>query len=76
LNSLHESTYLFHAGTGKSDAGQWTSNGGRILLVGSKGNTIAEAQEKVYGEMKKISCSEAFYRKDIGKRAIGYSVTP
>nr|WP_207789071.1 phosphoribosylamine--glycine ligase [Neobacillus terrae] len=73
LNSLHESTYLFHAGT-KAGKGHWITNGGRILLVGSKGNTIAKAQEKVYGEMKKIICSEAFYRKDIANRAIGVTL--
>jgi phosphoribosylamine---glycine ligase len=75
LSDLNSDTYLFHAGTVKSNEGEWLTNGGRILLAGVKGNTIYEAQEKVYKEMAKIKADGAFYRKDIGYRAIGHGVS-
>ncbi|MDP4171150.1 MAG: phosphoribosylglycinamide synthetase C domain-containing protein, partial [Bacillota bacterium] len=69
LSTLERDTYVFHAGTLKSDEGEWLSNGGRILLVGAKGNSIKEAKEKVYGELEKIESDGVFYRTDIGSRA-------
>ena len=33
----------FHAGTEKMTQGQFVSNGGRVLLVGAKANTLKEA---------------------------------
>ena len=47
------------------------TNGGRVLFVVAKGNNIKEAQRKVYEEIKKIECTNLFYRKDIGYKTIG-----
>ena len=47
------------------------TNGGRVLLVGAKSPSLAEAQEKVYKELEKLDCDGVFYRKDIGYKAIG-----
>lgn len=68
LEKINE--YVFHAGTAKNEEGKFITNGGRVLLVGAKGNTIKEAQEKVYAELEKLECDGVFYRKDIGYRAI------
>lgn len=68
LENINE--YVFHAGTAKNEEGKFITNGGRVLLVGAKGNTIKEAQEKVYAELEKLECDGVFYRKDIGYRAI------
>lgn len=75
LGDLNRETYVFHAGTAKNHHGEFVANGGRILLVGAKGKSVKEAQEKVYLEMGKIHADGIFYRKDIGHRAIGHDVS-
>lgn len=61
---------ITHAGTKKSAQG-FTGNGGRVLLVSASGDTIQEAQKKVYAQLEKLEWSRFFYRSDIGWRAIG-----
>lgn len=72
LNNLESITeaFVFHAGTQKNEAGEFTTNGGRVLLTGAKAPTIKEAQEKVYKELEKLECNGVFYRKDIASKAI------
>ena len=60
---------VFHAGTRIQDSHVIT-NGGRVLCVTALGDTVAEAQQKAYAQVAKISWQGAFYRKDIGYRAI------
>ena len=60
---------LFHSGTAHKE-GQWLTNGGRVLFVVGKGNTIAEAQKDAYEGVKQISSDSLFYRTDIGHKAI------
>ncbi|KZE64763.1 phosphoribosylamine--glycine ligase [Fictibacillus phosphorivorans] len=71
LQNMLNETSVFHAGT-KSAGDSLKTDGGRILLVASKGKSLSEAQEKVYAEMKKITCEGSFYRKDIGFKAISH----
>lgn len=56
---------VFHAGTKKAD-GKYYTNGGRVLGVTCIGNTLAEAREKAYKNVEKISFENMHYRKDIG----------
>lgn len=56
---------VFHAGTGLKD-GRLVGQGGRVLNVVAKANTIAKAREKAYGCIEGIQMAESFYRKDIG----------
>lgn len=70
LNQISSDSYLFHAGTVKTPDGEWKTAGGRVLLVGSKGSSIKEAQKKVYHEVDKITAEGVFYRSDIGYRAL------
>src|SRR5699024_4051402 len=67
--SVVEHADIYHAGTAKNEAGQLVSNGGRLLLVTAKGETIREAVDTVYEEMKKIEDDAFFYRKDIAHKA-------
>lgn len=60
---------VYHMGTSLKD-GKYVTNGGRVLFVVSKGNTILEAKEKALLEIKKIKCDNLFYRKDIGHKAL------
>lgn len=66
LDTLNADTYLFHAGTKKvSDTIE--TNGGRVLAVTSLANTLEEAREKTYAEVKKISFEGMQYRSDIAR---------
>ncbi len=70
LPELHsEDSKVFHAGTRHHDFHIVTS-GGRVLCVCALGDTVADAQRKAYEVAKKIRWKGAFYRKDIGHKAI------
>jgi phosphoribosylamine--glycine ligase len=62
-------TKVFHAGT-TFMRGTISTNGGRILCVTSLGDTVKDAKTQAYKQLDKISCKNAFYRTDIGDRAI------
>jgi len=67
-NSL-EGTVVFHAGT-KLDGEKVLTNGGRVLGITSLGNSIKESIENSYRAVEKISFEKAYYRKDIGQKAL------
>ena len=64
-----EDIHVFHAGTRFVD-GKTLTNGGRVLNVVANGNSIREAQRKVYDALKMISFEGSYYRKDIAGKAI------
>jgi phosphoribosylamine--glycine ligase len=59
----------FHAGTEKQD-GKIVANGGRVLNVTTRANTLIEAQKSAYQMIKNIDWPQGFYRKDIGWRGL------
>lgn len=61
---------VFHAGTTLNKQQQTTSNGGRVLCATALGNSVTEAQEKAYQAVKLIEWDQAYFRTDIGYRAI------
>ncbi|KYG28091.1 phosphoribosylamine--glycine ligase [Alkalihalobacillus trypoxylicola] len=69
LESVEEPHLVFHAGTKRSN-NDWHTNGGRVLLVASKGKTIEDAQAAAYSQVKLIQSEGLFYRNDIGQKAI------
>jgi len=64
-----ENVKVFHAGT-KRDGDKIVANGGRVLNVTAKGNTVEEARDRAYAAIDKIDWPEGFCRKDIAWRAI------
>ena len=60
---------LFVAGA-KLDGGVLKTNGGRVLGVVSKDYTLSGAIEKAYENVRRVHFDNAFYRKDIGQRAL------
>lgn len=60
---------VFHAGTADSE-GAVVTNGGRVLCVTALGETVKEAQTKAYSGVNAITWDKAYYRDDIGYRAI------
>ncbi|MBU1172679.1 MAG: phosphoribosylamine--glycine ligase [Proteobacteria bacterium] len=66
---------VFHAGTqfkGKSVV----TSGGRVLGVTALGETVEKAIDKAYKATAKITWDKAFYRKDIGQKALDRLNTP
>ena len=61
---------IFHAGTKKQD-GKVITNGGRVLGVTAMGDDIKQAIENTYIVVEKISFDGMFFRRDIGKKALG-----
>ena len=61
--------FVFHAGTALKE-GRVITNGGRVLGVTALGNGIQEAIERAYEAVAKISWEGAYYRKDIGHKAL------
>lgn len=60
---------VFHAGTAKGPEGIIT-NGGRVLGVTAKALGIGGAINKAYEAAAKIHWENAYYRTDIGKKAL------
>ena len=54
----------------KAEDGKLLTNGGRVLGVTETAGTLKEAIGKAYDSVKKIQFGNAFYRKDIGARAL------
>jgi len=60
---------VFHAGTAEKD-GKVVTSGGRVLGITALGNTIKDAIDLAYKAINEISFDGAYYRKDIGYRAL------
>ncbi len=60
---------VFHAGT-KLERGNVLTDGGRVLGVTALGDTIEVARRRAYEAVEKIRFHGAFWRRDIGARAI------
>ena len=60
---------VFHAGT-RLDGGRVLSAGGRVLTACALGDTIAQARERAYAALAPIRLEGAFFRRDIGHRAL------
>lgn len=61
---------VFHAGTARNEAGEWITNGGRVLGVVGLGQDIAEAREKAYGAAERITFEGKHQRSDIAAKAL------
>ena len=60
---------VFHAGTKAGEAGL-LANGGRVLNVTARGDTLAQARDLAYAMVDTIDWPEGFCRRDIGWRAL------
>ena len=59
----------FHAGTMEKN-GKIVANGGRVLNITTRAETLFKAQKHAYEMIETIEWPEGFYRKDIGWRAL------
>lgn len=60
---------IFHAGT-KYAEGKFVTNGGRVLGVTALGDNIEDSVNRAYRAVGKITFDGAYYRKDIGYKAL------
>lgn len=60
---------VFHAGT-TFDDGEIVTSGGRVLCAVGLGESIADARDMAYATAETIDWAGAWYRRDIGHRAI------
>lgn len=60
---------IFHAGT-KNSGGKIVTNGGRVLVVTARANDLAQAIQKSYSAVKKISFEGMHCRSDIGAKGL------
>ena len=54
----------------KLDGGKLVNAGGRVLGVTAVGNDLSDAINKAYANVPKVSFANAYYRKDIGAKAL------
>jgi phosphoribosylamine--glycine ligase len=65
-----ENVMVFHAGTKRTND-QFETAGGRVLGVTALGTDIKNAIESSYSAVDKINFENAYFRRDIGHRALG-----
>ena len=63
----HEAVQIFHAGTSRSQSGEWLTAGGRVLGVTTTAQTLELALNRCYEAVKEIHWDGMHYRRDIGK---------
>jgi phosphoribosylamine--glycine ligase len=58
----------YYAGVA-AEGGQLVTNGGRVYLLATTADTVAQAQDKIYQQLTAQETTGLFYRKDIGDKA-------
>lgn len=65
-----ESIVVFHAGTRRGESGSgFETAGGRVLGITARGRTVAEARERAYRAVERVSFDGMHFRRDIASRA-------
>ncbi|MEJ2601842.1 MAG: phosphoribosylamine--glycine ligase [Gammaproteobacteria bacterium] len=64
-----EGVKVFHAGTRLED-GRVVTDGGRVLCVVGLGDDVTAARDLAYSAVERIRWDGAYYRRDIGHRAL------
>jgi len=65
----HLESAVYVAGATRKD-GKLLTSGGRVLGVVATAETLPKAIEKAYADVEKVHFDNAFYRRDIGKKAL------
>ena len=69
VDKLPDNADIFIAGA-KLENGRLLTSGGRVLGVTAVSENLAKAIDDAYEAVKKVSFKNAYYRKDIGSRAL------
>ena len=68
-NGQREGVSVYHSGT-KLENGVYLNNGGRVLGVTARADSLQKALDKAYENVDAIHFEDCFSRRDIGKRAL------
>ena len=68
LPPLAPQVAVIQAGTGRNDAGELVTAGGRVLGVTALAPTLREAADAAYATCDQIQCTSKVFRRDIGAR--------
>ncbi len=66
IDTVDEAT-VFHAGTKLGETGSIITNGGRVLAITGKGDSVENALENAYNSVAKITWQDEYHRRDIGQ---------
>ncbi|MPZ99061.1 MAG: phosphoribosylamine--glycine ligase [Dehalococcoidia bacterium] len=69
LDAVDDDVRVFFAGVKRGPSGRLVTAGGRVLCVVARGDTIADAREQAYDNVRRIRFEGAYYRTDIGAAA-------
>jgi phosphoribosylamine---glycine ligase len=70
IDTVDRDVLVFHAGTKVGSDGAVYTDGGRVLTVVGIGANMAEAREKAYRNVDRLSFEGCYYRKDIALREL------
>ncbi|MFQ5708295.1 MAG: phosphoribosylamine--glycine ligase, partial [bacterium] len=70
--ALGDGILTFHAGTDVDEHNKIVTSGGRVLGVTAIGDDLMEVRNKAYWAVGKIAFDKAYYRKDIGAKALAH----
>ncbi len=70
IGRLDSNIDVFFAGTKLNENGELVTSGGRVLGVTARSETLSSAICDAYANVKNISFAKAYYRKDIGRKAL------
>ena len=70
LDMVDGDVAVFHAGTKLDEDGHVVTDGGRVLSMVATGETMAEARERVYSNIARLSFEDMMYRTDIALREV------
>ena len=66
LDTLDPGVLAFHAGTRRGDDGRLRTDGGRVLTLVARGDSIEAARQRVYAAVPSVHFDGMQYRRDIG----------
>jgi phosphoribosylamine--glycine ligase len=69
---LGDDIVVFHAGTHENADGKLVTDGGRVLGVTAFGSDFLTVRERAYWAVGKITFDKAYYRKDVGAKALAH----
>ena len=67
LRDAQDAVQVFHAGTSKTDNGDYATAGGRVLGVTAAAETLEQALRLCYSAAERINWEGVQYRRDIGR---------
>ncbi|UCS93610.1 phosphoribosylamine--glycine ligase [Echinicola marina] len=72
LENENNSSLTFHAGTTNNEQGDVLTNGGRVMGITGKGQSVEEALSNAYSRVNEITWKDVYFRKDIGQDILNY----